>query len=346
MVRIGVIGLGFMGKGHLGVYARLPNARVVAMCDRNPASLDGIGKPVAGNIAVASAPLEPSSVRRYDAVEPMLGDGGFDAVDIRLPTDLHMPVVTAALEAGFHVFCEKPLAPTAAEADELAKTAHGSGRLMTVGHCLRYWPAYVEAKRIVDHGGFGAVRYAELTRFSAPPSWATCGWLLDPARSGNTAFDLHIHDVDMVLHLFGPPRTVRSSGVADPPGGFGLIPTMYGYEDATVTSAGGWMCSSSLPFAMCMHMVLERVTLVFDSSKAPMLSVYPEGGTAYAPELPEGDGYFHELADFIAGIERGRLSGTVTVESSAAAVRLCEIEIRSAREHRQIEIDRREYPAA
>ncbi len=135
----------------------------------------------------------------------MLADGSFDAVDVCLPTDMHPAVVTAALTAGFDVFCEKPLARTAAAADALAAAARSSGRLVAAGHCVRHWPAYAEASRIVASGRHGAPRYAELTRLSAPPTWSAGGWLADPARSGNAALDLHVHDADMVLQLFGPP---------------------------------------------------------------------------------------------------------------------------------------------
>lgn len=82
--------------------------------------------------------------------------------------------------------------------------------------------------------------------------------------------------------------------------------------------------------------VLDRATIEIDFRRDPVLAVYPVGEEPFAPPLPEGDGYFHELEDFVAGLEAGRLSGTVTVESAAEAVEVCHAEVRSAREGREV----------
>ena len=84
--------------------------------------------------------------------------------------------------------------------------------------------------------------------------------------------------------------------------------------------------------------LLEKATIELDYSKDPVLTVMPEGGEKYSPELPGEDGYYYELKDFVQGIERGRLSGLVTPESAALAVRLCLEEVRSAQENREITI--------
>ena len=116
------------------------------------------------------------------------------------------------------------------------------------------------------------------------------------------------------------------------------IATVYTYDDFVVSSTGGWICSDSFGFNMRAFFVLENATIEMDFSKDPVVMVCPQGEEKYALPLPDGDGYYHELHDFIAGIERGQLSGIVTPESAADSVRICLEEIRSVQENTEIHI--------
>jgi predicted dehydrogenase len=111
---------------------------------------------------------------------------------------------------------------------------------------------------------------------------------------------------------------------------------VYDYPDWVVSSTGGWLCSKTFGFNMRALFALEKATIELDFSKQPVVMVYPQDSDKYALPLPEGDGYYYELQDFIAGVERGKLSGIVTPESAADSVKLCLAEIRSAKEHREI----------
>ena len=332
MVRIAVTGLGFMGKTHIGTYNGVAGAQVAALCDKGVDRLELTSLDAGGNIASSSGAVDFSRVPKFSDYDEMLAAGGFDAVDICLPTDLHVEYAVKALDAGYHVFVEKPLALDYAGALRVAESAERSGRVCAVGQCLRFWPAYTEAKRLIDSGSLGRVRHAEFSRYSPPAEWAAEGWLGDPARSGNASLDLHIHDVDMILWLFGAPTKVRSVGIPDGHGFFSHISTVYQYDDRSVLSSGGWAMSSSTPFNMRALYVLEGGVIDLDTSRSEVVTVYPTGGDAYAPELPPGDGYLHELTDFIARCERGTPSALVAPRTAAESVRLARIEIDSARE--------------
>ena len=331
MVKIAVVGLGFMGKTHIGAYQKIPGAEVVALCDARRENLAVTNLESGGNIASASGPVDLSRARTYADYSEMLAAGGFDVVDICAPTFLHADYAVRALGAGFHVFCEKPMALSNAETERMLAAVRKTGRLFSVGQCLRFWPAYAELKRLVDSGRFGKVRYAELARFGSPPRWATGNWMSESRLSGNAALDLHIHDVDMILYLFGAPRAVQSHGIVEKDGSISQIATFYEYPDVVVQAVGGWICSRSFGFTMRALLILERATIELDFTKSPALTVCPDNEARHAPDLPEGDGYFHELRDFVDGVAKGRLSGIVTGESAAQAVRLCLREIESAR---------------
>ena len=336
MKSVAIAGMGFMGKTHLGVYLRHPGVRVAALFDARPESLELTRLDPGGNIATGGGNVDLGGVRRFTDYGELLDAGGFDFVDVCLPTHLHAEHCIAALERGYHVFCEKPLALDGAEARRIVQAVRRTGRLMSVGQCLRYWPAYVEARRIVREGRYGKPLAAELVRLASPPTWSVDGWHSTAAQGGNAALDLHVHDADMILWLFGRPRSVRSAGVAAADGSYAHISTLYSYDGLAVTATGGWICSSSYPFCMRALYVLERATVDLDFRRTPPLRVYPHGGEPFEPELAPGDGYEHELDAFVAGLERGRLDDTVTVEGAAEAVELCAAEIRSAREGREI----------
>ncbi|HUX19601.1 MAG TPA: Gfo/Idh/MocA family oxidoreductase, partial [Spirochaetia bacterium] len=241
-----------------------------------------------------------------------------------------------ALKKGYHVFCEKPMALTADETDAMIAAEKASGKLFSVGQCLRFWPAYVEVKKLLDSGRYGKVQFAEFGRYSSRPGWGWNNWLLKSEMSGNAALDLHVHDVDMVLWMFGKPKSVRSSGVVEPDGGVSRISTVYGYDGKVVTSTGGWNCSDSFGFNMRAFFVLDSATIELDFSKDPAVALFPQGGKKEAVKLSDGDGYLHEIEDFVAGIEAGRTSGVVTGKSAADSVKVCLLEIQSAKENREI----------
>ncbi len=339
MVRVAIAGLGFMGKMHLSVYGSLPESEITAVCDLQADTIDISKLEPAGNIQTEkSSKSDLSRVRVYTNYRTMLDAGGFDVVDICLPTKMHCPYALQAFDSGYHVFCEKPMALTEADSAAMVAAATRTGRLLSVGQCLRFWPAYTEVRKLIQSGCYGSVKYAEFARFSSPPGWGWQNWLVDGEMSGNAGFDLHIHDVDMVLFLFGLPSAVSSRGVPAADGSLLHIATLYDYPDKVVTSTGGWICADSFGFNMRAFFVLEQATLELDFSKEPKVMVSPQGEERHALSLPSGDGYYHELADFVAGVAKGRLSGVVTGESAAESVRVCLREIESARTGRTVSV--------
>lgn len=332
MVRIAVAGLGFMGKTHIGIYNQLENATVTALFDKDSSRLELTSLDAGGNIQGAGGAVDFSDVPKYSDFAQMLAAGGFDAVDICLPTDVHVEHATAAMKAGYHAFVEKPLALDHEGALEVAEAAEQTNRVCAVGQCLRFWPAYTEVKALIESGTLGRVKHAEFARYSPPAGWAAENWLNDGARSGNASLDLHVHDVDMILYLFGAPKKVRSVGVPDGQGYFTYISTVYEYPDVSVLSTGGWGMSSSTPFNMRTLYVLEKGVIDLDFSRENVVMVYPEGGDGYALELPAGDGWYHELVDFVGRCERGEPSSVVSPRVAAESVRIARLEIASANE--------------
>src|SRR5256885_16773417 len=118
-MRVGVLGLGFMGSTHVQALLTIPGAELAAVCSRDEARLSGDLSAIQGNTGSPGAHLNFKHVAKYRDIQKMLEDPGIDAIDICLPTHLHAPVALDALRAGKHVLVEKPMALDAASSRQM-----------------------------------------------------------------------------------------------------------------------------------------------------------------------------------------------------------------------------------
>jgi predicted dehydrogenase len=333
MVNIGVIGLGFMGLTHIRAYRQIPQARLVAICDAVRLPEDGNLASIAGNIATTDAmQFDMSVVKAYREHQEFLTNPAVQLVDICLPTPLHAPVAIAALKAGKHVVCEKPLARNAATCRTIADAARGAPGFFMPAMCLRFWPEWVWVKQAIAENRYGAVLAARFRRVSAPPGWSQ-GTYLKGEDSGGALLDLHIHDTDFVQFCFGRPRWVFSTGLSRLSGAIDHVVTQYGVAGgASVSAEGTWLMTPGFPFNMAYTVLFENATVDYDSGRgAEALKLYAAGQAPAAVKCEGGDGYFGELAHMISGIESGRAPSVVTLADGLSAVEICEAEERSVK---------------
>ncbi|MBC8002730.1 MAG: Gfo/Idh/MocA family oxidoreductase, partial [Opitutaceae bacterium] len=142
-VRIGIVGLGFMAATHVKACRRVPGAIITALCNPSGRHLDGDFSKVAGNIG-GNDPikLDMNGVRAYRTVQDLLADPNVDAIDICSPTSSHPELLLAALQAGKHVLCEKPLARTSKEAKAMVAEADKARTFFMPAMCIRFWPEW------------------------------------------------------------------------------------------------------------------------------------------------------------------------------------------------------------
>lgn len=336
-LRIGIVGLGFMGQVHYRVYGGLRNAKVVAICDVDPKKRRGNWSAIGGNIGDAgAAKTDLSGIRTTARLADLLGDDAIDVIDITTPTDLHADMAIAALRAGKHVICEKPMARTSADAKEMVVAAKKARGKLFVGHCIRFWGEYAKARQIVRTGQYGKVISAIFQRVSPLPTWGHQNWLLKRARSGLAVLDLHIHDADYVLYLFGKPKAVRSSGGGSKGGRLDHVVTTYEYAGARIVMAeGAWEYPGTFPFSMSFRIAMEKATLRFDAGG---LLLYPVEGRPKTIPVRNADGYVNELKHFVACIEANRGSDVVTPETALQSVQLIEAEVKSAEKGKPVAV--------
>jgi len=338
MLKVGIVGFGFMGQTHYKCWKKLDGAKVVAICDVNP-NIEEDTKRAVGNIGNGQDEVDFSSLQVYTDFDKMLAEADLDAVSITLPTYLHPKTSIKALSAGVNVMCEKPMALTAKACEGMIAEAERSGKVLQIGHCVRFWPEYAKAKEIIDSGKYGRVIAGTFQRLGAAPTWSIDNWFLDEKRSGGMALDLHIHDTDYVQYLFGMPKAVSSFGAKGPGGGLLHIVTQYIYDDnIVVTAEGGWGMMPTFGFEMSFNIVMEKATLVYDLTRDPAFRLCPAEGEAFTPKVAEGDGWFLQIAHFAKAAKGKKVKEITTLEESKNSVKIVEAEKKSASKGKKVSI--------
>jgi predicted dehydrogenase len=324
-VGVGVIGLGFMGRTHIGAYRAAGEAcRLRGVFDLDPGRLTGTPTP-AGNIDTGDADdlFDPKDVFVTDSLDALLARDDIDAVSVCTPTDTHAEVATAAVRAGKHVLVEKPVALDRSAVGALAREAHEAGVQCMPAMCMRFWPEWDWlASRIREDRT--ALRGLAFERIGAAPAWGA-GFYQDDARSGGALYDLHIHDTDFVVHVLGPPDAVTSVGDR------ARVTTVYHYKagPAHVVATGGWLRGGAA-FRMRYLAEFEDGTADFDLLREPTLtfSATHNAGEPRTVSAGEGDGYSREVAAFLEAVASGT-AAPVTLPDADATLAVLEAEARS-----------------
>ncbi len=244
----------------------------------------------------------------------MIADPSIDAIDICLPTGMHAPLTIAALAAGKHVLCEKPMALNVEDCQRMLTAAATSRGILMIAHVLRFWPAYMFLREVVACRAYGSLVSASLTRKSGLPTWAP--WLLRPEESGGGILDMLVHDFDQALLLFGVPSTV--SGKTD--GSVNALECSLGYADGmTVAIHGGWQAGATA-FGMGFELVSSDGTLRFAEDRLEALR--PPSTKWAEVGLPSSDPYAAQLQYFVECCQKGERPAVCSPESSAMAVAL------------------------
>lgn len=331
MKGIGIIGLGFMGATHVKAWQQVPGARIAALCNPSGRRLDGDFSDVGGNVGDgAPLKLDMSGVAAHRSFQAMLEDPAVDAIDICTPTHTHHELALAAIRAGKHVLCEKPMARTSSEAREIVDAANEAGLLLVPAMCLRFWPEWAWLKEAVAGSRFGRVLSARFTRIAEPPAWGQ-ETFFDGAKSGGGLLDLHIHDTDFVHHLFGMPRVVQSWGYSRVSDCIDHVVTHYEVEGgALVIAEGAWTMARGFGFRMAYTVNFEEATADYDLARGAEALKLSASGETCVVKCDGPDGYVGQLRHFVDRMNGSIIEPVVTAADGLTAVMICEAEEESA----------------
>jgi len=324
MIRIGIVGIGFMGMIHYLAAQKLKNAKVTAICSRDPKKLSGDWRGIRGNFGPPGQKMELAGVKRYDRLEAMLADPDIDLVDICNPTVLHPATAIAALRTGKHVLVEKPIALELKDADGMLKAAGHAGKLLMVAHVLPFTPEFAFAADNIRGGKYGRLLGAHFNRAISRPDCSAD--IAVPARTGGPAIDLHIHDTHFIAFACGAPNRVFASGLQQD-GTVQYLTTQYLYDAGgpAVSCSSGAVAQKGRPFVHGYEVYLERATLVYESGAVP-LTVYTADGKSKQPRQVAGGelaGFTRELQAAVAGVRRGHAPELLSGELARDALALC-----------------------
>ena len=326
MIGVGVVGLGFMGRGHIVRYARMQNATLVAVADQEAERRKPDFRP-GGNLDLGIRALDWEKIHVAESAEELIRDPHVDIVDICLPTYLHCRYAIMALEQGKHVICEKPMALSVAEADQMLAAARAAQRQLFVAQVVRFWPEFTYLRQLVEGGELGRLNFLSLSRQSAPAAWSWDNWSADINRSGGV-LDVWIHDVDYATFLLGLPTQVYAQSAANRR----IILAQYDYADGRrVAVHASRALSPAIGFEARFEAVFDDGMVRYVSSERPTLAVYR--GASKTPEYPTiaGDAYFDELHCFVECVREGKDGGKLTDSVSARdSMRLAEAGFSSA----------------
>ena len=264
MVRIGIVGIGFMGMIHYYGIRKVSGAEVVAICTRDPKKLDGDWTSIQGNFGPRGGTEDLSHLRKYNRIEDLLADADVDLVDICLPVQLHKSVSISALNAGKHVLVEKPISIRLDDAAEMVEIGKASGKHFMVAHVLPFFAEFAYAKNALESGDHGQLLGAHFKRVTSK-SKKTYD-LEEMERSGGPGIDLHIHDTHFIQLLCGMPDAVFSRGTLTTGNFAESLTTQYIYNDRniSISCSSGGMSQSGRAFSHGFEIYLEKATLLYE----------------------------------------------------------------------------------
>jgi predicted dehydrogenase len=203
-IRLGIIGVGQIGKRHLEAYTKVPGAQLVAASDVNAEEL----KRVAEQYKIEST---------YADFREMLKRDDIDAIDVCLHNNYHAPVANEVMRAGRHCYCEKPMAGSYVDAKSMLDTSLATGQKLSIQLSTLYTKETRIARKLVESGALGRIYHARSTgyrRRGRPfvDGYGTPTFVQKRHSAGGALYDMGVYHIARMLYLLDVPKVKRISG--------------------------------------------------------------------------------------------------------------------------------------
>jgi predicted dehydrogenase len=329
-MKVGIAGVGFMGSTHAAGWAAT-DAEIVGFCAETTQEAAGLAQDYRTQV--------------YPDYASLLDD--VDVIDICTPTHLHHAMVLQAAAAGKHIICEKPLARTVAQAQEMIRSCRQVGVKLFVAHVVRFFPEYALAKAQIDQGKIGRPGVVRLTRASYRPKKPIGNWFLDFEKSGGMMLDLMIHDFDYARWICGEVESVFAKNVSTTHPG---ATTEYGIALLKHTSGalthvvGGWLYPPPT-FRTAFEIAGDRGLIEWSSDNTAPINLLMRKDSADAPDVglpgsPVAESpYTTQIKEFYQALKTDRAT-RVSAADGLASVQIALAAIESAQTGWPIQIAR------
>jgi predicted dehydrogenase len=321
---VGLLGAGMIAGVHAHAYRDSPGVRLVAVADPVPGKAERLAEQYGAKV-----------VPDLDA----LLDLGVDVVDVCTPPTAHADATIAALEAGRHVLCEKPITRTMDEARRVLAAADAAPGLLSIGQVARYGPDHRTARDLAVSGEIGQVRMITHSTTTSLPGWSEAGWLADPATSGGPLLDQAVHSFDYAGWVIGSPAVRVHCMAADS----GAGPATYTvatvrYENGAIAHIEcSWAHPVSRGFKLRAEIVGTEGRLAWDYDHMMGGVLHPrEGDTEWWDVLGDRE-FTRELSAFFAACRSGGPAPVPAVEATES-LRTALAALESARTGRTIDL--------
>lgn len=329
MLKMGLVGLGSMGRGHLSVLEQLMadgvDIKLVALCDIDPKAFGKVDATL--NLeGMEKADYDFSKYHLYSTVEEMLDNEELDLVNVVVPTYEHSTVACKVMNKGIHCLSEKPMALSLAQCQLMIDTAKKNNVRLMIGQCLRFWGEWALLKEFFTTGKLGAPVGGFYYRNGGTP---TKDWFLCREKGGGGLFDQHIHDVDMVNYLYGMPKAVSTVGkICIPGSGYDTCASNYIYDENYCIHTENIWVNYEGGFRHGFRADFEEGTVVFDGTK--IRAYKKDYSEIVLPDVPQLGGHYPEIKYFVDIIHSGAANTINPPESSMDTIRIALAEMQSA----------------
>lgn len=325
-MRVAVIGCGFMGQMHASSYNRMHGVELVGMCGFRQTEQKLVE--------------ETFQTAFYTSFDELLEEARPQIVSICLPTYLHKEYTVKAASAGVHVICEKPMASTLSDAEQMVDVCQQHGVKLFIAHVLRFFPSYQNIRQHIVQGAIGDLGMISTRRAVAHPGTDPHSWYNDDAKSGGVILDLMIHDTDLVSSLLGAVRSVYAMRRLTQGKQYALV--TYKFANGTMANLEGLWGYPGPLMASC-RVSGKKGVIRFDSGNSSSIRVHKTASNSSMPHESYlaspmlKDPYQEQLEHFVTCI-RDHLQPVITVNDAYEALRLSLAANRSAELGRPIEL--------
>ena len=319
MIRIAIVGAGGIGKTHIDNLAEISFAKITDICDSDPR---------------AAQTAQKLGASFYDNLEEMLAVSEAQVVLICTPTFLHYEQISAVLRGKRYCISEKPLCLSSDQARELFELADQNGVQLYVAHVLHFWEEYALLADLIKTNAYGAVIDAYFYRLTQLPAWTAGGWMFERKKSGLLPYDLHIHELDFIVSLFGSPKRFNvQSGGSKNASYKEYYRIAYEFENLSVCAEASWY-NAPIPFTQGFRVYFEKGLVMFDGKT---MTVYEQNQSprilsrqdeqksiSTSINVTSTTAYLNELSHFLTCAEKNTPSNKVSCEQIIATLKVLE----------------------
>ena len=326
-MNIAVVGFGFMGMTHAMNILKNPDLRLAAIVEKNTANIRKNLDKQTGNFSTGTIDTdELSSTGKYSDLASCFNNEKIDACVIAVHTDLHCEIALMAINAGMHVFLEKPFCIDVSEGERLIRLAGEKNLLLMIGQVVRFMPAYVKLKEWIDTREFGELKFLSLSRFSGIPGWGQ--WKEKQQEFGATGgalFDLVVHDIDYAQWVFGEPDSVEAQCIPGKLSNHDYVSALWKYNDTglRVKIEGGNIFHTAFPFQASIAAQFEHTSIFYSSRDPEIIILTTDTETTQIPTGEANDGFRTEIDYFAYCLANNKSPEKCTPESALQTIKIC-----------------------